>query len=621
MKGRAARQERLGATWLGDGNCRFLVWASSAQEVVLRLVSPQERLIPLEKTGNGYYGTVVSGITPGTRYLYRLDGRDYPDPASAFQPEGVHGSSEVIDPAFSWTDQDWTGRPLADLILYELHVGTFTEEGTFDGTCSRLGDLREMGITAVELMPVAQFPGGRNWGYDGVHPFAVQNSYGGPAGLKRLVDACHRERIAVVLDVVYNHLGPEGNYLGAFAPYFNGRYATPWGPAINFDGPESHEVRRYFLENAQRWFEEFHIDALRIDAIHGIVDTSAIPYLQELATETRRWEKHLGRKIHLMPESDLNDARVVQPSRRGGHGLDAVWNDDFHHALHTLLTGESAGYYRDFGKIADLAKAFREGFVYSGQYSRYRRRRHGNSSRTIPADRLVVFSQNHDQVGNRGDGARLSRLVSFDRLKLSAAVVLLSPFVPLLFMGEEYGEKSPFHFFISHGDPAVIEATRRGRREEFSAFDWGSVPPDPQDEATFRDSRIDWGLRDGPSGRLLLDFYRQLIRLRGEIPALAALSKKTMEVRAFEREKALYVRRWSESVQVFFLMNFGPSEATPFLKIPPGRWMKLLDSSEPQWGGPGGRSAMSVDSQGEATVVVAPHSVLLYGMGSEGSED
>ena len=451
----------LGAIYLGDGRCSFRVWAPRAQQVEVRIVAPGQRIIPLRRDERGYHEVVAESVDPGTRYFYRLDGEsERPDPASRFQPEGVHGPSQVVDSRFSWGDAGWFGLPLRDYIIYELHVGTFTGEGTFAAVVTHLEQLKELGITVLELMPVAQFPGSRNWGYDGTYPFAVQNSYGGPDGLKHLVSACHQRGLAVVLDVVYNHLGPEGNYLGDFAPYFTDRYRTPWGPAVNFDGAHSDEVRRFFIENALSWVTEFHVDGLRIDAVHAILDFSAKPFLQELAEAVHAQAERLNRRIYLIPESDLNDTRLIRAPEVGGFGLDAQWNDDFHHALHTLLTGERTGYYEDFGEIRHLVKGFREGFVYSGEYSPYRRRRHGNSSRSLPAHRFVVFAQNHDQVGNRLRGDRLSHLVSLEALKLAAGVILLSPFIPLLFMGEEYGEIAPFEYFVSHSDPGLIEAVR-----------------------------------------------------------------------------------------------------------------------------------------------------------------
>ena len=450
------RSITLGAIPGENGRCCFRVWAPRAEKVEVRLVAPQERLLPLKKAEAGYFHGVLERVEPGARYFYRLDGtRERPDPASRFQPEGVHGPSQVIEPDFPWTDQGWCGLGLPAYVIYEIHVGAFTPAGTFEAVIPHLAELKELGITALELMPVAQFPGRRNWGYDGVFPYAVQNSYGGPAGLKRLVDACHRHGLAVILDVVYNHLGPEGNYLGDYGCYFTDRYRTPWGEAVNFDGPHSDEVRRFFIENALYWIGDCHIDALRLDALHAIFDQSPQPFLAELAEAVHAQAEGLNRRVHLMAESDLNDVRLIRPPELGGYGLDAHWNEDFHHALHTLLTGEQGGYYEDFGRLAQLAKAFREGFVYSGQYSPYRRRRHGSSSRGLPGQRFIVFAQNHDQVGNRLLGDRLTRLVSFEALKLAAGAMILSPFLPLLFMGEEYGEVAPFHYFISHSDPAV----------------------------------------------------------------------------------------------------------------------------------------------------------------------
>lgn len=434
----------LGAASLGDGRCRFTVWAPAAEKVEVRLLTPRPRVATLDRGGQGYHHGVLEGVERGSLYVYRLDGGpERADPASRSQPQGVHGPSEVVDPQFPWEDVSWVGPRLQDYILYELHVGTFTREGTFDAIIPHLTDLRELGVTAIELMPVAQFPGTRNWGYDGVFPFAVQDSYGGPAGLKRLVNACHREGLAVVLDVVYNHLGPEGNTLGDFGPYFSERYRSPWGPALNFDGPGSDEVRRFFIENALAWITDYHVDALRLDALHAILDLSAYPFLAELAAAVRERAARLHRRVYLIAESDLNDPKLVRPPEVGGYGLDAQWNDDFHHALHALLTGERTGYYEDFGTVAHLARAFTEGYVYTGQYSVYRRRRHGVPARALPAHAFAVFAQNHDQVGNRMRGERLSALVPFEALKLAAAVVLLSPYLPLLFMGEEYGETAP----------------------------------------------------------------------------------------------------------------------------------------------------------------------------------
>jgi maltooligosyltrehalose trehalohydrolase len=604
---------RLGATPLGDARCGFLVYAPFADSVEVRIVSPGERLVRLERDERGYHGGIVEEVGPGALYLYRLDGgKERPDPASRFQPHGVHGPSQVVDPSpFPWGDRGWTGLPLESCVFYEVHVGTFTPQGTFDAVVPHLDGLRDLGITAVQLMPVAQFPGQRNWGYDGVYPFAVQDSYGGPEGLKRLVDACHRRGMAVALDVVYNHLGPEGNYLRDFGPYFTDRYRTPWGAAINFDGSHSDEVRRFFLENARCWLTEFRVDALRLDAIHGIMDFSAYPFLAELADTVRRLATQEMRLLHLIPESDLNDARVVTPREGGGLGLDAQWNDDFHHALHTLLTGERDGYYRDFGAVAHLARAFSDGFVYSGEYSAYRSRRHGNCSRGLEARRFVVFSQNHDQTGNRMLGERLSRLVSFESLKLAAGVVLLSPYLPLLFMGEEYGETAPFLYFISHSDEELVEAVRRGRKEEFAAFRWEGEAPDPQDAETFLACRLDPGRATGGSGRMLREFYRELLRLRREHPALSRPTREGMEVVAREEERLLLVLRRSGGAAAAAVFHFGEAPATLRIPLPAGRWETILDSSDPKWGGGGSAARETLRLDAEARIAVDPRAVVL----------
>jgi maltooligosyltrehalose trehalohydrolase len=602
----------LGATCLGQGRCRFLVWAPRAQKVEVRLVWPAERLVPLEKNSQGYHHAIVQKVESSTQYLFRLDGdTERPDPASRFQPGGVHAPSELVSGDFPWNDACWFGLPLEDYILYELHVGAFTSEGTFDAVIPHLGSLKELGITAVELMPVAQFPGNRNWGYDGTYPYAVQNSYGGPQGLKRLVNACHQNGMAVVMDVVYNHLGPEGNYLSDFGPYFTDQYKTPWGTAVNFDGPHSDNIRRFFIENALYWVTEFHIDALRIDAVHAIFDFSAKPFLEELALAVHQQAKHLNRRIHLIAESALNDPRLVRPRELGGYNLDAQWNDDFHHALHTLLTGERFGYYQDFGKLRHLTKAYRDGFVYSGDYSAFRQCRHGNSSRDIPTRRFVVFAQNHDQVGNRMRGERLSTLISLEGLKLAAGSVFLSPFIPLIFMGEEYGETAPFVYFISHSDSALVENVRQGRREEFAAFKWQGDPLDPQDKKTFLQAKLNHNLRHQGHHRVLLDFYKELIRIRQDIPAFAVLDKDQIGVGEQEPEKVIILSRWHASGDVVVVFNFKEVEARVTLSLCSGRWKKRLDSAEKRWLGPGSRMAHDIVSNGQVALTLQPHAVML----------
>ena len=602
-----------GSQLLGNNRCLFRVWAPAASSVDLNIVGPMKRSVPLTHTGDGYFSAEVENISIGTLYRYRLNGeKERPDPASRFQPQGVHGPSQVIDSAFAWDDARWTGLPLKSYVLYELHVGAFTPEGTFDAIIPHLPELKELGITAIELMPVAQFPGSRNWGYDGVQPFAVQNSYGGPLGLKRLVNACHRIGLAVALDVVYNHLGPEGNYLADFGPYFTARYKTPWGQAMNFDGSDSDPVRRYFIDNALYWICEFHIDALRLDAVHAILDHSPYTFLEQLADDVHAQAKALNRQVWLIPESVANDARLVRGRELGGYGLDAQWNDDFHHALRGVLTGEKCGYYQDYGEFHQLVKAYREGFVYSGEYSKFRRRRHGTPTKDIPAERFVVFSQNHDQVGNRILGERLSQLVNFEALKLAAAAVILSPFIPLLFMGEEYGEAAAFQYFISHSDSQLIEAVRRGRRQEFATFSWQGEPPDPQDEATFLRAKLNHQLRREGKFLTLWTFYQELLCLRRDLPPLAELKKEGCEVLGFENQRVLLLHRRCGDEAVVTTLNFNTAPVKLSLPIGPDRWRKVLDSSDPCWQGLGGSLPAEFACGASFEVCLPPTSAALF---------
>jgi maltooligosyltrehalose trehalohydrolase len=621
---------RLGAFPATEGGCRFRVWAPHAARVEVRLGSPEGVCRELTPAAGGYHVGRVAEAEAGCRYRYRLHragggaaaALDRPDPASRWQPDGVHGPSRVVPTAFDWQATDWTGIPLSRYVIYELHVGTFTPEGTFAAAAQRLDALARLGVTAVELMPLAQFPGARNWGYDGVYPFAVQDSYGGPEALKRLVDACHRRGLAVILDVVYNHLGPEGNYLRDFGPYFTDFYRTPWGEAVNFDGPESDAVRRFFIENALQWVVEFRVDALRIDAVHAIYDFSARPFLQELAEAVGRAAAALDRRIHCIAECDRNDPRLVGARRCGGLGLDAQWNDDFHHALHVLLTGEREGYYQDYRGLEDFARAWSEGFVQAGRYSAFRRRRHGASSRHVPAARLVVCAQNHDQVGNRMQGDRLAASLSFAQLKLAAAAVLLSPFIPLLFMGEEYGETAPFPYFVSHSDPALIDAVREGRRREFAAFRWAGVPPDPESLETFCSARLRPPQSEEPQARLLRAFYAELIRLRTSVPALRRLSKRFLCAEALGNGRTLWVHRWAGQDAVVVLLHFDGEAGAPQVPLPPGRWRKVLDSAARRWGGPGSEApaTVQVEPGGAARIMLAAHSALLLRRAADNRE-
>jgi maltooligosyltrehalose trehalohydrolase len=591
----------LGANRRTAGAWQFSVWAPDRQMVSVHLLGSRDRFIPMTKNLCGYHQVLVSEIEPPSRYVYQLDGlQEFPDPASRFQPDGVHGPSEIIDlSAFQWTDANWRAPSLEESIFYELHVGTYSEKGSLDGVCSHLGELADLGVTTIELMPVAQFPGSRNWGYDGVYPFAVQSSYGGPLALQRFVNAAHAHGLAVALDVVYNHLGPEGNYLGQFGPYFTDRYRTPWGQAINFDGRQSGPVRQFFIENALYWFEQYHIDVLRLDAIHGIYDFGAIHILAELESQVQLAGKRLRRNICLVAESDLNDARVLLPGEKGGYGLPAQWSDDFHHSLHTLLTRETQGYYSDFGSVGHLANVLRDGWFYHGQYSGFRRRRHGNSPCGIPRSHFLGYSQNHDQVGNRACGERLSTLVNFEAQKLAAGMTLLSPFVPLLFMGEEYGEPSPFLYFTSHGDKDLAEAVRLGRLKEFSEFGWDNEVPNPQDETTFVNSRMQHRLRDADPHRALRLFYQELIRFRrtNHLGADADL-----EITESESGPIMTVFRDAVDRYVLMIFNFGTFEVELPSLARNGHWTTELHSADSRWLGPSDRFPREVGPMNAITL-------------------
>ncbi len=604
---------KLGAVYSNDGVCRFTVWAPLAARIEVHIVSPEEGWIPLDKQERGYHRATVEGVKPGSRYFYRIDDtKESPDPVSFFQPQGVHGPSEIIDPQFDWDDTEWSGLPLESYLIYEIHTGTFTAEGTFEAIIPRLDNLKNLGISAIELMPVGQFPGSRNWGYDGVYPFAVQDSYGGPGGLKKLVNACHRCGMAIVLDVVYNHLGPEGNHLRDFGPYFTDRYRTPWGAAINFDGAESDEVRQFFVENALYWITDFHIDALRLDAVHAIFDFSARPFLSELSEAVHRRAKRLNRRVCLIAESNQNDVRLVRSRKDGGYGLDAQWNDDFHHVMHTLLTDERNGYYGDYGKLEQLAKGYREGFVYSGEYSHFWSKRHGSSSADVEGSKLIVFSQNHDQVGNRMLGERLCHILSLEELKLAAGTVLLSPYVPLLFMGEEYGEKAPFQYFISHSDPDLIEAVQRGRREEFSSFAWKGEMPNLQSESTFLQCRLNHRLKHEKPHSVLYSFYKELIRLRKVLLAEGLLLKEAMEVQGLNKEMVLLVRYRHKEKEAIAFFGFNRAEVTVELPSGPKGWRKLLDSAEARWGGTRSETPEKVGAGVSAAIPIEAKTLVLF---------
>ena len=575
----------LGARPLDDGRIDFRVWAPRAESVEVSLVGDRKQIIPMLPTENGYFELNTAAAQINDLYYYRLNGEtERPDPTSRHQPQGVHGPSQIVRQDFDWHDANWKNHALRDYILYELHVGTFTEEGTFDAIITQLDMLFDLGVNALSLMPVAQFPGGRNWGYDGVQLYAVQNSYGGPEGLKRLVDACHQRDIAVILDVVYNHLGPEGNYLHDYAPYFTDRYRGGWGDVLNFDGEHSDHVRHFFIENAITWARDFHIDGFRLDATHALYDLSAYTFLEELGERVHEWAAANRRWVHLIAENDKSDVRLTRPREAGGDGIDAQWLDDMHHVLHVHFTGENDGYYADYGDFDQLVKVFRQGFVHSGDYSQFRKRTHGTSSLGVPGDRFVVATQTHDQVGNRMLGERLTELVDFDSLKLAAAAVIWSPYVPMLFMGEEYGETAPFQYFISHTDSGLVEAVQKGRAEEFSSFAWKGTPPDPYAVETFERSTLNHALRGTGHHRTLYEFYKALINLRKTIPALNQPDRHALDVWHDRHQQVICLQRHAAGSDALVIYNFNLQDSVN-LKPPisRGQWHKNFDSTDPQW--------------------------------------
>lgn len=518
------------------------VWAPFAEKVEIEVGGSRK---VMNASGNGWC-IAPDEVPAGTDYAFVLDGNGpFPDPRSAFQPHGVHGPSRIVDhDAYRWSDGAWRGHDLSSAVIYEAHVGTFTPEGTFDAAIGRLDHLVDLGITHLELLPVNEFPGERGWGYDGVDIFAVHHAYGGPDGLKRLVDACHARGIGVIVDVVYNHFGPAGNYLARYGPYFTGRYNTPWGDAVNFDDHGSREVREFFFANALMWLRDYHCDGLRLDAVHAIFDRSATHFLEELGRRVDALEAELGRTLFLIAESDLNDPRIVRPRDAHGYGMDAQWSDDLHHALHALLTGERSGYYSDFGRVEDVAKALRSAFVYDGIYAEHRGRVHGRPTTGLSGHRFLGYLQTHDQVGNRAAGERISHLVDIESVKVGVALYVLSPFVPMLFQGEEWAATTPFQYFTNHEDPELGRAVSEGRTHEFEAFGWSPEDvPDPQDEETFRRSKLDWDELERAPHAALLDWYRSLIRLRRDRPELSDGDMERVVTRFSEEDRWLVVER------------------------------------------------------------------------------
>jgi maltooligosyltrehalose trehalohydrolase len=623
-------QMSFGARPLPDGGTEFRVWAPLAKSLGVKLLGGGDggddaRTLPLAHAGGGVFEARVEGVGAGQDYFYVVDGeRERPDPVSRSQAAGVHGPSRVVAPdAFGWTDSGWKGLALKDYVVYELHTGTFTPEGTFDSVIPKLAHLKSLGVTAVELMPVAEFPGGRNWGYDGAHLYAPQSTYGGPEGLKRLIDACHREGLAFILDVVYNHLGPEGNYAGEFMPLYSDRHKSPWGAGLNFDGADSEGVRRYFVENALYWLTEFHVDALRLDAVHAIVDMSPRHLLEELSEEFHAQARALGRRAFLIAESDLNDVRVIRSHAEGGWGLDSQWSDDFHHSLHAVLTGADRGYFADFGRLEDLAKALGEGFVYDGaRRSVYRKRPHGTPSVERPGEQFVVCIQNHDQIANAYWGDRLSRLLGPAQQRLAAAILLCgAPNVPMLFMGEEWAERAPFLYFTSHTDEDLGRAVRRGRMEEYDSFVRGEGETestlggfaDPQSEITFVRSKLNWESLTKPPHAGMLDFYRDLLAARRARACLSNCDKTRARVSFDEGRRLLTVERGDESgSRAALLCNLSGDAQS--ISMPEGSWRLALWSGDARYGGDASQPSPpdEVNADAQTEIELAPWGAALY---------
>jgi maltooligosyltrehalose trehalohydrolase len=579
----------IGAHYKGNGLTEFCVWAPKHEKINLHVIYPESYIFPMIASEKGYFICNAQDIYPGTRYYYSLENqKEYPDPASYYQPLGVHGPSEVVaHGSYYWHDDGWQNVPMDKIILYEIHTGTFSSTGNFKGVIERLDYLSDLGINAIEIMPVSQFPGNRNWGYDGVFHFAVQNSYGGPDELKRLVDSCHSKGIAVYLDVVYNHFGPEGNCIDVYGYYFTSKYTTPWGAAINYDDAWSFGVRDYMVSNIRSWFINYHIDGLRLDAVHGIFDMSGKHILKELAEETLQISQETGTKKYLIAESDLNDIRIISDSISNGYGVNAQWNDDFHHSVISRITNEKHGYYSDFGSTDNVIKAFIEGFVYSWQYSSFRKRFHGTSSKDIPGNKFVVYLQNHDQIGNRLSGDRISSSVSFEALKMLAGMLFVSPYIPMLFMGEEMGTKVPFLYFISHSDNTLVKAVCEGRAREFG-YSSDSSDVNPQSITTFERSKINWDELYATNQQVLFEYYKKLIQMRKKHYVLNTLSKGFMNVSEINNGEILVLERFRGNKRVCAFINL-ENKINQISKIEKNGMVmeKLMDSADAKWFGTG----------------------------------
>ncbi|WP_316795704.1 malto-oligosyltrehalose trehalohydrolase [Pedobacter agri] len=614
------QRRSIGVNFLEDGKVEIWLWAPYALNVSL-LVPEKKLKIPLLKQNFGYWYGISHDITDGDGYSFKIwqsgeTEHNLPntkhirraDPASVYQRDGIFGISTAINLNKSkWTDHNWKGISLENYIIYELHIGTFSQAGDFESIEKKLDYLVDLGINAIELMPVSQFPGNRNWGYDGVYPFAVQNTYGGPKELQHLTNACHDKGIAVILDVVYNHLGPEGNYFNDFGPYFTDKYHTPWGSAINFDDEKCDPVRQYYIENVLMWFRDFHIDALRLDAVHAIKDGSAKHILLEIKQHVNKLSEFVGRDFHLIVELDLNDNKYINPIEKGGYGMDAQWIDEFHHALRVTAGQKKRGYYSDFNGIEDLAKSLTDAYVYDGQFSVHRDKHFGIVAKGNDGKQFVVFSQNHDQIGNRMLGERTSSLVSFEMLKLMAATVFVSPYLPLIFMGEEYAEENPFLFFISHLDEKLVELVREGRKKEFAAFHHDEQVPDPQSEETFNRSKLNWNSHLHGKHQLMHAFYKEIINIRKSLPALSNLNRQQLKVEVHKIQNCLIISRWHQEQQVLCALNF--SKQQQVLPILNGLdYQLVLNSAAEQWDGQDGNNLVFTDNN----ITIFPESILIF---------
>lgn len=607
----AVEARTIGVNFNTQKEAEVRLWAPLLNSVELVLPKKAERLL-MEKDDFGYWHKTTAKLQPGDLYTFSLNNeKELPDPASLSQPEGVHGASQAIDiKSYPWQDKNWKNLPLEDYIIYELHTGTFSPAGDFKSIISRLDYLKELGVNAIEIMPVAQFPGNRNWGYDGVFPFAVQNSYGGAKALQELVNACHQKELAVILDVVYNHLGPEGNYFGEYAPYFTNKYNTPWGPAINFDDAYCDGVRQYFIENVLMWFRDFHIDALRLDAVHAIKDFSPTHILKEIKQQVDELMKATGRTHYLIVELDLNDPKFINPLEDCGYGMDAQWIDEFHHALRVTSGEGRQGYYEDFNGIQHLAKAYTNAYVYDGVYSPHRKKTFGAKADNNLGKQFIVFSQNHDHVGNRMLGERTSKLVSFEMQKLLAGAVMVSPYIPMLFMGEEWGETNPFLYFVSHTDPDLAQAVREGRKKEFAAFHAASEALDPMSEESFQQSKLQWEVLQKEPHQTLFRYYQQLLCLRKTQPALKTLDRKTVEVSYTKEKQTLLLLRSHPKQLLYCCMNFSKEVQEIYLPKTAAHCQLLINSAHPQWSAPG--TKRTPEKKHFTFVPIQPESLVIY---------